>query len=154
MIKIRVSRNKIAKVRIYVEEDPSMGTYGNLLLLKEEYKLLDETWVHDNPAAFSRMKFNENLLTEILNEHGELHCEYCGRPDLEICYWPSKIKNNCATIDHFIPVVHDKQLLFDRDNLLVACLKCNNKKGEKIWPKEKIKFPYKFRKFGNENSTI
>lgn len=147
MIKIRVSKNKIAKVRIYVEENPSPGTYGNLLLLKEQYKLLDETWVLSNPDKFARMKFNEALLDEILLQEGELHCEYCGRKDLVICHWPSKIHDNCATVDHFIPVVHDAQLSFEKNNLFVACLECNNKKGEKIWPKERIKFPYKFRKF-------
>lgn len=148
MIKIRVSKNKIAKVRIYVEDDPSPGTYGNLLLLKEEYKLLDETWLIENPSKFARMKFNEALLDEILEREGELHCEYCGRPDLEVCHWPSRIKNNCATIDHFIPVIENIQLSFDKENLFVACLNCNNTKGQKIWAKERIKFPYKFRNLG------
>lgn len=132
---------------------PKSGSYADYILLKQEYRKLDPSSVFgDNPKAVEKLKqllFNTEFLEEMKAAYGTLHCVYCGEQDLQIYYWwEHKRRDNQATADHFIPKSKDPELAFDKSNLRVCCLKCNNKKHSHLW---KEKFPYKTSKDENIN---
>lgn len=61
-------------------------------------------WAKKNEGRWSQLKFNIDFLKKTKLEHGELHCEYCGKRDLVIYDWCEKTNNNdVATVDHFYP---------------------------------------------------
>jgi 5-methylcytosine-specific restriction endonuclease McrA len=139
MIKIPVHKNSKFTVTKTVEENPTPGTIGNLILLKEEYKKLDESWGFDTDR-FEKMMFNVKFLESMLEKHGELHCEYCGKPHLKIIHWKDKQVNSImATADHYYPASEYPSLARVVANLRVSCFKCNNDKKTELW---ECKFPY------------
>jgi len=97
-------------------------------------------WAKKNEEKWQQLLFNYNLLKEIEKNKGELQCEYCGEKNLKIYRWDEKVKDDVATIDHFLPKSQYPELSKDPKNLLVACHSCNNKKGDTIVEKTEIKF--------------
>jgi hypothetical protein len=150
MIRLTQHRNKIAIVVYYIQEDPTPGTWGSHQLLLEEYKRLDEDWqfwvngmrMPSPNIKFRQLAFNTEFLEKMQRKHGELHCEYCGKPHLKIYHWTEKQGKDVATADHFLPKSEYPDLAFKESNLKVACKKCNEKKGKKTVPPEALKFPY------------
>jgi len=81
-------------------------------------------------------------LKKINKKEGSLHCEYCGKDDLKVYDWCEKVKlSDVATVDHFYPKSKYKELKKNEKNFIISCYKCNNKKRDKLWEIEKIKFP-------------
>jgi hypothetical protein len=145
---IRKSGAKDSKKRTYeqilVQSNPTPGTWGNLQMLTDEYKLLDMEWEMNYGAGKLRqVRFNIDWLIDMRAKHRELHCEYCGKAGLKI-YKPSAspAKNIMATVDHFLSRSLNPGLAFAKHNLLVCCNACNQRKDNKLWPKSSVKFPY------------
>lgn len=71
-----------------------------------------------------------------LKENGELICAYCGKKHLEIGGKTAKDlrENNknpkLATVDH-IRALSEGGEKYDEKNCVVACKKCNSRKGSK-----------------------
>lgn len=124
---------------LYFPTEPK--SHANYLLLKND--LLSQQVL--GIKKFKQITFNTEFLYGILNEYNELHCEYCGKPDLIIYDWfeRNKIKDQMATADHFFPKSLDRALLaMEIKNLVVCCFNCNNKKADKIWKTDTLRFPY------------
>ena len=139
MIKINVYNSKRVSRNIFVEDNPFHGTLGNLILLKEQYKLLDETWGIDE-TNYEKVKLHTEFLNEMLAKYGELHCEYCGKQNLKIFHFRDKPNYSIiATTDHFYAASTTPHLAKEKSNFRVCCAKCNNKKGIDVW---ECKFPY------------
>ncbi len=89
MIKMIVGKSGAGHIwQIYsICDNPTPGTWGSHQLLLEEYKRLDEEWqlgVDGEPSgAFKQLLFNTHVLEYMLEKYGELHCEYCGEPNLK-----------------------------------------------------------------------
>ena len=138
------NENRRTYVQSVVSEDPTPGTWGSHQLLLAQYRELDEEWLANMPAnKLKQVFFNIKFLRAILYRHGELHCEYCGKPNLILFGLKKKPnKKTMATVDHFLPKSKYPHLAFSRNNLLVCCNTCNHKKDDNEWPSSKVKFPY------------
>lgn len=116
--------------------NPTSGTYGDYLLLKEYYRL------HDNEDDWrTKVLFSIKYLRKQKQISGDLMCAYCGKEHLKI-HTPSSIqipKSIKATIDHFIPISLGGGVL-DENNIVVSCEKCNKKKQSKIYSIDKLKY--------------
>lgn len=138
--------------KIYGE--PTEGSYGEMLLLKQHYRDMENAnpdpekmpeWVKGEKGIrkWKMLIFNTVFLQKTLETFGELHCEYCGKKELHIYHWNQKgPRINVATADHFIPRFLDDTLMFEESNLFVSCERCNTNKGHKIWSKDRINYPY------------
>lgn len=73
------------------------------------------------------LRFRHELLTKWLEERGVLSCHYCGKGDLLI---DSQSARDVATLDHVKALALGGER-FNPDNLVVACARCNQKKGHK-----------------------
>jgi 5-methylcytosine-specific restriction endonuclease McrA len=92
-----------------------------------------------NPKKYKKIIFNMVFLRKMRKAHGPLWCVYCGG-HVEICpIGTSKPRAILATADHFLPSSVHPELEFSFENLRVCCLKCNNKKGDKMWEEQ---YPY------------
>ncbi len=119
-------------------------------MLLEEYKRLDEEWqlgADGEPSgAFKQMLFNTQFLEYMLEKYGELHCEYCGEPNLKIVPHNQQHRSKIptmATADHFLPKDGNKYIMFNRQNLVVSCHRCNVKlKKNELWPVISLKYYY------------
>ena len=113
------------------------------MLLQEEYKQLDESWIFDKPDAYAQLQLHTAYLESMLLKHGELHCEYCGKQHLQIIPWQTKktseLLNIMATVDHYDAVQNNPELKKEESNFRVACHPCNNNKQGKKWV---CKHPY------------
>lgn len=99
-------------------------------------------WARKKRDQWEQLKFNSEFLKESLEKNGELHCEYCGKDNLTIYEWCEKVNfNDVATVDHFYPKSRYENLKKDKNNLIVSCYGCNNKKKDSVWGIEKIKHP-------------
>jgi len=111
------------KGHIVLVENPHRTSLAAAVLLSRGYRMSEvETW----------LRFRSALLDEFKDEHGSLFCEYCGRGGL-IKEIPKGQKKDArvATIDHVIPLSKGGGR-FDRDNLKLACLRCNQEKADKM----------------------
>lgn len=140
---ITIQKNKLVKVTRTIYGEPSPGTLGDYWLLQDEYRRLDPTWIDKKPAQWRSLVFHDQFMNYMLQQFGELHCEYCGRPDLKIFKWYEKkdLKIMC-TVDHFLPQKKNPELKEDPNNLFICCNKCNQNKKEKIVSEEQIAYRY------------
>lgn len=133
--------NKDTKSHHIVYGTPTSGSFGDYLLLKQYYRKRDK----DHDWRY-KVAFNIKFLRKQKRIYGDLVCAYCGKPHLQIEY-PSgrlvsqKIK---ATVDHFVAKSQDGEE-FNTDNFVVACGKCNSKKGSNMVDIELLKFAPKER---------
>lgn len=121
------------------------GSLAEYLLLKRRYQKRDPSWMVKHFKKGDQLLFNTEFLEETQEREGELHCELCGKPELRLYYW-WEVANHLkmATADHFFPKSFDfENLAFNKDNLIVACSKCNANKGDKFFKISDVKFPYK-----------
>lgn len=134
------------KVQHVIIGTPTSGSYADYLLLKDGYRDIDPVPKSTKKAGkFKQMLFNTKFLQHMIKEHGELHCEYCGKKDLVLYHWKYdtvKDYNDMATADHFLPRATYPELAKDYNNLKVCCHKCNQKKKDDIWDESTLKFPY------------
>ena len=74
-------------------------------------------------------KSNQKFLKQKEKE-GELRCEYCNNGPLRVYDFSEKFnKIDGATADHKVPISKGGPI-FDHDNLVVCCYKCNNEKED------------------------
>lgn len=141
MITVKFNRDdeKIAKDlgtshRIYIHkvlvEEPAQGSMGNMVLLKNQLlnEELESIDARSNKAKdlrsseeFKKLRFqlfDENKA----QNNGFIICSYCKR----VCN-REHMHPNQATIDHVIPLSEGGDPM-SRDNLVVACRKCNRGK--------------------------
>lgn len=117
---------------------PHPKSYAAALILAQHYQRLeDEAYASMKfdpavpvPDSYAknwkvRLAFNTQFLTETKERDGCLTCVYCGKSNLVI---DALSQENLATADHFVPVSKGGHP-FDMNNLVVACYKCNNRKG-------------------------
>lgn len=143
--KVILGKSRSTTVQHVIHGTPKSGTYADFMLLSQEYRRLDPPPnVVKKRERFKQLIFNTNFLKAILKEYGELHCEYCGYPDLKIYHWTQKPNfENMATVDHFLPASQNPDLKRDVNNFVVCCHSCNQVKKDNIWDKDTIKHPYK-----------
>lgn len=141
MVKIIISSNKKEVSYYSIQENPTPGSFGDYLLLKEQYKLLDQDWLlYGDSIQVRQALFNMAYLKEMEKVYGTLHCAYCGKQDLRVFEFSErKQRSIMATVDHILPRAKHPELAFTKSNLTVACDKCNTSKGENY---SQIKFPY------------
>lgn len=142
--KVKGVRNVQVSHRIYGE--PALGSYASYVLMKRELWMEAANWHLSDPEGWRQLQFNQNFLRTTLDKHGELHCEYCGKPDLTLKESNHVRKEGqlIATVDHFIPKSLDKvRYGYDLNNLIVACEECNRRKSDKIWSPDTLKYKYK-----------
>jgi 5-methylcytosine-specific restriction endonuclease McrA len=112
-------------------------------------------WAKKKRIRWDQLKFNLSFLKETLSSNGELHCEYCGKQSLVIYDWCEKVDlSNVATVDHFYPKSKYQSLKKDKDNLVVSCYSCNNKKKDMLWEVEKIEYPIDKDKISNIKKIV
>lgn len=136
MIKIVRYRKKYLTISYTVQEDPTPGSFGDYILLKNELWKNDKRWTNMESQAV----FNLNYLKKMREKHTNLHCAYCNKQNLVVYeFFDKPNRNNMATTDHILPVRDYPHLARDYDNLTVACADCNVNKGTLIKP---IIYPY------------
>lgn len=121
------------------------GSLAEYLLLKRRYLKRDPSWMVKHFKKGKQLLFNTEFIEETQEREGELHCELCGKPELCLYYWwEVSSTKKMATADHFFPKSFDlENLAYNKDNLIVACSKCNGNKGDKFFDISTVKFPYK-----------
>jgi 5-methylcytosine-specific restriction endonuclease McrA len=136
IIKFKIGQHTTEKHYIECDE-PHQKSYASYLMLVDYYRKLDVDYLTEYEKLEKYFKFREEFLTNELQSKGYLECAYCHRKDLIIGYTTIKdsILNNSiknlATIDHVIPISKGGKI-YDVNNCVVSCKKCNNKKADKI----------------------
>jgi 5-methylcytosine-specific restriction endonuclease McrA len=114
--------------KIYVD-NPHDQSYTSYVLLRNELLLQDTDYIESEWKQ--RVEFSRQYLRARLKKDGHLTCQYCSKTGLVIeeenMKVPDKIK---ATIDHIVPLSKGGSLK-DYDNIVIACYRCNTKKGSK-----------------------
>lgn len=140
MITIIYKRNKKFTIKKTINENPTPGSFGDYLLMKDDLMHQDEDWADRKPESYKQMVFNYEWLQEMKEKYLELHCEYCGQKDLQIFHWKEKpIRLIMATTDHYLSKKGYPNLAKEKTNFRVACDNCNRKKDINIW---KCIYPY------------
>ena len=81
MIKIISYITNHIKIQDIIIGSYTSGSYADYLMLKESYRNKNRP-KKDKKSKFKQMLFNTKFLQNMLEKYGELHCEYCGKPDL------------------------------------------------------------------------
>lgn len=114
------------------------GSLADYILLKQYYSDLEK----EESDWKARVEFNELFLHKHKDHFGNLQCSYCGRDDLKIYSYKidHKNPNDIATADHFWPSSLFPQYLFDHNDLVVSCRKCNSTKKAKLYSLDTLKY--------------
>lgn len=109
-------------------KNPDLKSQAALHKLNRKYRMLVMSQL-GRPEWRIWLSFRNRLLKRI-SRVGPLTCYYCGRTPL---YQNTKITpdESQATIDHIYPRSRGGKE-YDEKNLVVACMPCNSKKGDKI----------------------
>lgn len=108
---------------------PHIKSYASLVLLTDYYFVRDVEYQLQQGEQWDRIRFSREFLKSELKKHGVLTCHYCSKSNLIIEDENMRVPNNIkATIDHVIPISKGGAVL-DVKNVVVACHKCNCKKG-------------------------
>lgn len=112
---------------IYFE--PSPKTYASAVLLKDYYEQRDADFISSIEYRMRKIAFSRNFLRRELKIKKNLCCSYCNKSNLRIEFNNMNVPNEIkATIDHVIPISAGGDI-FSVNNVVVACGKCNTKKG-------------------------
>lgn len=115
--------------KIFFDENLSPKSQSAGILLKDYLRSQDEDFI--NSTRHQMIEFSRSFLTEQQEKLGSLTCKYCEKPNLIIEYEGMRVPRDIkATIDHVVPL-SDGCDPFDKNNIVVACEKCNSKKGSK-----------------------
>jgi len=102
-------------------DEPYCKSRASLVMLTHFYRTFEvEKW----------LSFRLEVLTQYIEEHGDLVCHYCGKKNLLI-EDQSRRRRRLATLDHVHPRAKGGAE-YDRDNLVIACAPCNEKKADKL----------------------
>lgn len=120
----------VVKTDIYFAPS-SAKTLASLILMNKEYALQDEDFLKSMEYTYKKINFSRETLSEWQNKIGNLFCVYCKKQDLIIELEGMSVSNNIkATIDHVVPISEGGDV-FNIENVVCACGKCNTKKGSK-----------------------
>ena len=114
--------------------DVCIKSYDALILLNDYLRELDVDYMKSKWELQEYLNRRHLYLKKIKKQTGDLVCHYCGKNHLEIGHRDANLaylnnKNKMlATIDHVIPVSSGINVL-DENNWVVACKKCNSRKG-------------------------
>jgi 5-methylcytosine-specific restriction endonuclease McrA len=119
-------------------------TYASYVLLKNYYSERDLDNLNSPSYNKRRSRFSRRYLLKLKTQHGSITCTYCKKPNLKIQNSDNSVSQSAkATIDHIIPVSKGGNI-FDEDNIVACCGKCNSKKGSlSVEEFLKIVKPYK-----------
>ena len=126
-----------------LDEPTTSKSYSALIMLNRQLSRLDPSSKLTKALRNLRQaKFNLKWIKEQKKIFGILKCAYCGHA-VDIFKYSKKSngKLRLATVDHFIPIFLGGGRL-DTDNFVVACEKCNGKKGAELWPVSTLKYYY------------
>jgi 5-methylcytosine-specific restriction endonuclease McrA len=101
------------------------------VMMKEDYRQRDADFIAKHAEILERIQFSRDYLTKKKEELGSLSCSYCPADNLIIEYEGMVVPNNRkATIDHVLAVSKGGGM-YDLNNIVIACGKCNTKKSDK-----------------------
>lgn len=105
------------------------NTLAQFIMLKQEYKLKDESRKVPLDVRVY-LNFRNKLIKKIKKANkGKLTCEYCGERNLDPNFRNLSSKRKKATLDHFIPLSKGGSK-FNTDNIKISCDSCNQKKKD------------------------
>lgn len=125
-------RSMDSRLERVLYEEPLAESRASLVLLKKD--LLRKVAYHGYQGW---LRFRWEVLHERLAASGQLTCLYCGKGPLIIEADDSEPL--CASLDHVHPVSQGGSK-WDRNNLVVACIPCNQSKKDKpldVWLEER-----------------
>lgn len=127
---------KIYHNHIIYKVNPNIKSYGHLTLLNHTLKLQDVDYLEEINKRWDIVQFNISFLEEVLEKEGGLVCVYCGKRGLFINYnfgkrITKRMRVKLATVDHVIPTSKGGGQ-FNKNNMVCACWKCNQKKKDSI----------------------
>jgi len=122
MIKLFRERHKILSFQ------PNIQSYAAKILLRYKHKLKSRRLPYQTRIWLT---FRNKYLKRQKKKHGQLACAFC-----RLCPLDSNFRNPHsllpkATIDHIHPLSKGGKR-YDEANLCVACVKCNQKKADKV----------------------
>lgn len=140
----------------YVANTYGSTPYGDYLRMKDDLEKLEldqSKFTHTPPLSkkdrnnkkklesMRQLQFNTEYVIAEKERCGSLTCVFCGQPNLVIYNWADKNKKlyNMATVDHFNPKSNGGKP-YDKDNLVVACHRCNRNKGSNVWSIRKLRY--------------
>lgn len=116
--------------QIYID-DPHVQSFTAYVLLKDKLLLQDIDFQLAQKADWERVEFSRAYLKKRLAQDGELICAYCGKRHLQIEDRGMRVDDIIkATVDHIVPISKGGSPELET-NIVVACYRCNNKKGNK-----------------------
>lgn len=102
--------------------EPHPQSLASLVLLTRKYVLATRSI--KNYRLW--LLYRKSLLKTLLKEKGSLDCHYCSKKGLKI---NTNSEDKLATLDHVIPKSKGGPE-YNKNNLVVACYKCNQKKRD------------------------
>jgi 5-methylcytosine-specific restriction endonuclease McrA len=120
---IRKQQSLSKRLGVSLVESPDIKSPASLLCLIRDLRKQDDT-------LFSYEKwlaFRDTYFAEIMERDGCIRCAYC-QADLIA---ETDDDKRLATIDHIIPIAKNGAM-WDKANMVSACLRCNQNKGDEI----------------------
>lgn len=109
----------------------SPKTLASYIMLSDSLRKQDVDFLDKYSEVFKRIEFSRNYLTKKQIECGTLTCVYCQKSELVIELDGMRVNHNImATIDHVVPISKGGGI-YDLENIVVACGKCNTNKSNK-----------------------
>ena len=123
---------------VIYNDDVSSKSQSALILLNDYLRENDDDFLREEQELQEYLNQRYIFLLKTKKKEGDLVCHYCGNTHLEIGYRSVRLCNlnnknpKLATVDHVKPVSSGIDRL-DVTNWVVACKKCNNRKGSKSY---------------------
>jgi len=123
---------------VIYNDDVSCQSQSALILLNDYLRENDEDFLKAEWELQEYLNLRYIFLLKTKRIKGDLVCHYCGKPHLEIGYRSVKMCNlnnknpKLATVDHVEPISSGIDKL-DIKNWVVACKKCNSRKGSRSY---------------------
>jgi 5-methylcytosine-specific restriction endonuclease McrA len=115
-------------IRVFVES-PHISSVAASVLLRRQLIDADST-----RGWRQRVRWRDGIVQQIVDACLPLTCEFCGRSNL--IPFPEHGDKRALTLDHFIP--HSKSKDDRLSNLVIACVKCNSEKSDRLPTAEEI----------------
>jgi len=109
-------------------KNPHIQSFAAALLLSHKYKIKKRRIPYKVRVWLT---FRNKYLKRQKKKNKVLRCQYCGIYPLESNYNNPNSNRTRATIDHIYPLGKGGKR-YDESNLCVACVKCNQKKADKV----------------------
>ena len=110
------------RLGVCLVSNPDIASPAALMLLNRKLAKQDTT-LYDWEKW---LRFRDEYFEEILERDNCIRCAYCGK---DLKYDVPVKDERLATIDHIHPVAKNGAM-WDKNNMVSACLKCNQKKAD------------------------